>query len=441
MSRVILTSELLTRLRNELLADEHEAYCILFGRSVEVDGKLTRIVIRESLTPPSEAYVKRTPTQVQLRPEYVATIAQRARKTGESVIFAHSHPFPLNEFSIIDDEGEKVLAEFFEARAPKARHAALLITPEVAIARELGREEPLSVMGVGSEITWGKSASGLGFEKRFDRQIRAFGSLGQTILESVRVGIVGLGGTGSVVLQQLLHLGVRDFLLIDPDIVEETNLNRLVGARLQDVGQPKVLVSKAWAGRLNPQIKIEARQESVLLSATAHRLSDTDFTFCCTDSHGSRAVLNQLAYQYLLPMIDMGVVIATEDKTITHVVGRVQMLAPHLACLVCANLLDAEQVRRDLLTDFERQADPYIPGHQEPAPATISLNSTVSSLAVTMFLNSVLGIPGEARYINYNAMIGTARPVVVTPHPSCVVCSTFGALARCNEWPLAARKG
>src|SRR5262249_14777387 len=153
-----------------------------------------------------------------------------------------------------------------------------------------------------------------------------------------------------------------------------------------------VAVANEWASRINPNIIIATCQDSVLLTKVAKKLCDTDFVFCCTDSHGSRAVLNQLAYQYLIPMIDMGVVIAAPEQHITHIQGRVQMLAPALACLVCGNLLDAEQIRRDMLTDFERQADPYIPGHEEPAPATISLNSTASSIAVTMFLNSVLGI-------------------------------------------------
>jgi len=441
MSRLILTTDLIARLRTELLAGGLEAYSILFGRSVEVAGKLARIVVREALTPPIDAYTERTATRVQLRPEFVATIAQRARKSGESVIFTHSHPFPLNEFSKTDDDGEKVLAEFLKQRVPEPRHAALLITPEVAIARELGCSSPLNVMGIGSEIIWGKTNSQTDFHTRFDRQIRAFGSIGQGVLESMRVGIVGVGGTGSIVLQQLLHLGVRDFLLIDPDTVEETNLNRLVGATSKNVGDSKVAVAKAWSRKINSKAKIEAHQGSVLLSSVARLLADTDFTFCCTDSHGSRAVLNQLAYQFLLPMIDMGVVIATQQDAITHIAGRIQMLAPPLACLTCANLLDPEQVRRDMLTDFERQADPYIPGHNEPAPATISLNSTVASLAVTMFLNSVLGIPGNARFLNYNAMTGATRAAHCNPHPSCIVCSRSGALARGDEWPLPARQG
>ena len=231
-----------------------------------------------------------------------------------------------------------------------------------------------------------------------------------------------MGGTGSIVLQALAHLGVQNFLLLDPDSVEETNLNRLVGATQKDLGLPKASVAKAWTQHINPNVQIEARQDSVIKAAVARSLADTDFVFCCTDSHGSRAILNQFAYQYLVPVIDMGVVIAAQDKHITHVAGRTQLLAPGQACMVCGNLLDPEEIRRDLLTDFERQADPYILGLPEPAPAVISLNSTIASLATTMFLNAVTGIPGSARFLNYNAMTGVCRPAICTPHPSCIVC-------------------
>lgn len=103
-------------------------------------------------------------------------------------------------------------------------------------------------------------------------------------------------------------------------------------------------------------------------------------------------------------------------------------------------MLDPEQIRRDLLSDFERQTDPYIVGQNELAPAVISLNSTVASLAVTMFLNVALGVPGSARFINYDGLTGTVRPAVCKAHPTCVVCSTSGALARCDEWPIPARQ-
>ncbi|TAL07005.1 MAG: hypothetical protein EPO07_00965, partial [Verrucomicrobia bacterium] len=392
MSRLALTSDFLSTLRSNLLKHEKETCAVLYGRAVEISGKLARIIVRESEHPQANAYSERTSVRVQLRPEFVAEVVQRARRNKESVIFVHTHPFSLNKFSAIDDAGESELAVFLNQRVPEVAHAALLLTPEASIARELGTKKPLRVVGVGERILYGDTPVRNGVNIRYDRQIRTFGVAGQKILESIRVGIVGVGGTGSSVLQQLVHLGVRDLVLIDPDTIEETNLNRLFGAKPQDVGKFKVIVAEAWAKKINPAAKIEAKRDSTLKASVARSLADVDFVFCCTDSHGSRAILNQFAYQYLVPTIDMGVVIAAPAGKVTHIAGRTQMLAPGLACLACGNLLDAEQVRRDLLTDFERRTDPYILGEPEPAPAVISLNSTMASLAVTMFLNAVVGV-------------------------------------------------
>jgi molybdopterin/thiamine biosynthesis adenylyltransferase/proteasome lid subunit RPN8/RPN11 len=439
MSRLVLTSDLFVQLRRELLESADETCAILFGRAMTKHNRLARIVVREVQRVAVNAYQKRSQVSAQLRPEIVALAAQRSRKTGESLIFVHSHPFGLNEFSSIDDAGEKVLSEFFGRRTPGTIHATLLITPGVTIGRVLGSGQVLEVAGIGSEIVWGTEASACDSNMTFDRQVRAFGAIGQGRLKEMRVGIVGLGGTGSVVLEQLVHLGVRRFLLIDPDVVDPTNLNRLIGASELDVSKPKIEVASAHAKRINPDVEIEVNPGSVLLANVAEELVDTDFVFCCTDSQGSRAVLNQLAYQYLVPVIDIGVAVVANNGKVSHIAGRTQMLSPGLGCLVCGELLNPEAVRVDLLTEYERSADPYIIGAQEPAPAVISINSTTASLAVTMFLSAAIGIPSRARLINYNGITGITRAAEIKPHPSCVVCSVPGALARANEWPLPAR--
>jgi len=440
MSRLVLTAELLSQVRAELLAYQQETCAILWGRAVGGAGRLHRLVVREAWWPSAEDYVERSSIRAELRPQVVAEAMQRARRTGESIVFVHSHPFALNTFSETDDSGEERLAAFLADRTPGVTHASMLVTPTRTIARVLGTHTALDVVGVGPTMSGTRTDEALAIDPRFDRQVRVFGAAGQSQLRSLRVGIVGLGGTGSVVLEQLAHLGVSRFLLLDPDVVEQTNLNRLVGATTNDMGQPKVDVGAALVRRINPSAQVDARRGSALLARTAEELTDVDFMFGCTDTHGSRAVLNQLAYQYLVPMIDMGVVIAASTRGVSHVIGRTQMLAPGIGCLLCGSLLNPEAVRVDLLTDFERQRDPYVAGLSEPAPAVISLNSTVASFAVTMFLSAVIGIPSEPRLINYDAMTGFSRPAVIGRHPTCIVCSGRGALARASEWPLPARQ-
>jgi len=275
---------------------------------------------------------------------------------------------------------------------------------------------------------------------RSHRQVLAFGSDGQRRLESLHIGVVGVGGTGSVVGQQLAYLGARAITLIDPDVIEESNLNRVVGATATDVGRPKVDVAADVIATIQPDARIQTIRGDVCDADTARRLLDCDFFFCCTDSEGSRAILNQLAYQYYLPGIDLGVVIRSRNDRITHISGRVQMLTPGQPCLVCSDVLDSEQVRRDLLTEEGRANDRYVDGDPVPQPAVISINSTTASLAVTMMLSAVTGIPIAARNQRLRFESGVVTRISVDARRSCPVCSPVGALGRADSFASPGRQ-
>jgi len=430
-------------LATDILRADVETAAILFANVVARSQRGERLLVREVQPVPPDAYQQRSPIAVELSPSFVAAVTKQARSQRQALVFAHTHPCAAGvpDFSLVDDRGEQALAEFLRRRMPGVPHVALAVSPGGCRARVLGTEDPVRVVQVGKTLQFPFDPTiSASTETAFDRQVRAFGEAGQARLQTLRVGIVGLGGTGTIAAAQFAHLGVGRLLLIDPDVVEETNLNRLVGVSREDVGKPKAEVASRHVASIRPATKTEAVTGSVLQASTARRLADVDFFFCCTDSQGSRAVLGQLAYQYLVPCIDLGVSITVQQGRVTHITGRVQMLAPALSCLTCAGLLDSDAVRRDLMTEYERQADPYFIGAHEPQPAVISLNGTVVSLAVTMFLGAVAGIPAEARYQIYNGVTGTVRAISHTPDPACIVCSPFGALARGDEWPLPARQ-
>lgn len=440
MNELAITTAAFQDLRRQL-ASSDESAAILLATVVSRGRNAWRLLVNEARYAAGDDYIQRSPFTAVLRPAFVAAITKEARNRRKALIFVHTHPGAKHPtFSHTDDAGEVQLAAFVQrARGP---HAALLLGATGCAARVLGMPtEPLRVVEVGSRLSYSTGLKGpTGDETEYARQIRAFGRDGQAVLDMLRVGIVGLGGTGSFIAQQLAHLGVHQFVLLDPDAVELSNLNRLAGATRKDEGLPKVDVAARHIRSIRPDAQIEPMQGSVLLAKTARRLVGADFLFCCTDSFGSRAVINQLAYQYLVPCIDMGVSVTTSAGQVSHITGRVQMLAPGLACLACNNMLDADAVRHDLMTDAERQADPYFLGEGEPQPAVMSINGTVASLAVTMFLGAVAGVPASARYQNYNGVAGTVRAVAATPDPICVVCSSRGAIGRGDEWRLPARQ-
>jgi molybdopterin/thiamine biosynthesis adenylyltransferase len=308
-------------------------------------------------------------------------------------------------------------------------------------ARSLGTKTPLRIISVGAQLqVLFDTANAQGpASLKFDRQIRALGAAGQKHLESLTVAIVGVGGTGSIAAEQLAYLGVRKFLLIDPDRIELTNLNRVVGAYASDVGRFKTDIAADMIARIVSDPALHRIVGDVTRTRFARELRGADFIFCCTDSHGSRAVIQQIAYQYLIPCIDVGSVISAKDGQITGIHGRVQALAPGLPCFTCCELLDSEEVRRDMMNAEERERDVYIQGANETAPAVISINGTVTSIAMTMFLAMTVGIPSDGRHILYNARTPSLRAVSFTRNPNCYICSSQGVLARGDSQLLFTR--
>jgi molybdopterin/thiamine biosynthesis adenylyltransferase len=440
---ITLSADDMAVLAVALLSNDAAEHCaVLYASQTRRADGLVRLLVREIDVPRQDEYAVQSEYKAVLAPPCVARVTKRARRERQSLIFAHSHPGSSPpEFSRTDDEGEEHLARFLEWRNPDNVHAALVMNHGGLEARQLATRERARVIALGERRTVlsDPSATAAAPAALFDRQVRAFGEAGQRAIERLRVVIVGLGGTGSIIAQYLAHLGVRRFILVDPDTLEESNLNRVLGSTALDVGRPKVDVAADAILRIEPTAELQRVQGNVVHAQTARTLTDADFLFGCTDSHGSRAVMQQVAYQYLIPYIDMGSTITTTEGTLSEIFGRVQLLAPGLACFACSSLLDSEEVRRDLMSPFERRLDPYISGERIPAPAVISINGTVSSLALTMFMAVVTGIPNDARHLLYNALRSTLRNVRVTPTNNCYICSRAGALARGDLVPLYAR--
>src|SRR5579862_3845031 len=377
-----------SRIVGGVLGTGTERCAILFASAVELPNGRIRLIVNDVEFPEDLPISERTALSAELTPQYVAHISKTAARNNWSIIFLHSHPgMSPPEFSLIDDEGERRLAKFLSIRTPSGRHCSVVVSAGGWQARELGSQSAIRVVSVGSVVkTLFEPVESSDISLRFDRQIRALGAAGQRHLELQTVAIIGLGGTGSIAAEQLAYLGVRKFILVDPDRLETTNLNRVVGSKPRDIGRFKVELAAELIKTVAPSAQVHQIRGDVTRTASARELLAADFIFSCTDSHGSRAVIQQIAYQYLIPCVDVGSVIAAKDGRIEGIHGRIQALAPGFACFTCSGLLDPEQVRRDMMTEEERHRDPYILGGHEPAPAVISINATVISLAMTMFL-------------------------------------------------------
>jgi hypothetical protein len=253
-------------------------------------------------------------------------------------------------------------------------------------------------------------------------------------IERIKVAIVGLGGLGTHVAQQLTYLGVRTFVLVDGDRVDTSSLNRMMQAEPRDVGRMKVDVIgdqiERVAGRQNVSVK---RLGTDLRDANAlNAVRDADVLFGCVDNDGARLVLNELACAYLIPYFDLGVGLSLDNDGITEAGGRVAVVLPTGPCLLCAREVDLRQASDDLASEEElirRRLQGYA-GPALPSPSVVSLNGVVASIGVQELLAFVSKIRPVRTFTVYDMMEHERSPVVsrlVSPDPDCLACASKGA--------------
>jgi len=238
-------------------------------------------------------------------------------------------------------------------------------------------------------------------QTQFDRNVRAFGSGIQSALDQMTFGIVGCGGTGSAVIEQLVRLGARNLVIVDPKALTESNATRVYGSTKAQVGINKVAIARDHVHRIAPEALVQTVTGSLTSRSTAAVLAACDVVFGCTDDEAGRLVLSRFSTYLLCPVIDCGVLISSDGAgNIVGIDGRVTVLSPGTACLICRNRIDTALAAAQMLPTHEyrlRQAEGYAPALGNIEPAVITFTSAVAAAAVTELLERMIGFGPEPR--------------------------------------------
>lgn len=397
-------------------------------------------------------FVHQSPGGLEPTPEFVAAAVKRCWQEHWCLIEVHSHPFDngnATTFSSIDWNNDKekmpLLADILP---PPLVHATMVVGQNALDMHYYDREseeirpfEQLVI--VGEQLRVIPTTSGLPIVKkkmdeRYQRQEMFLGKAVQRKMAAMHVAIVGLGGLGSFVALQLAHLGIGHLILIDPDQVERTNLNRLLGAGVDDIGQRKVDVYARLIHTIAPEIEVTSLAISLTDRENAEARTyaqGADVLFGCVDNHGARRILNQIALRYLVPLIDggSGVVIGEgeQSKEVEAVGGQVQVVLPGMGCLECRGYIDPHRASFDLAPASVQAAErAHGYGTDETAPSVISLNGVIASLQVSELLHLLAGqrLSGTAQppISFYDALQRRIRPLMTSYDEGCPSCGLEG---------------
>lgn len=399
------------------LDDSIETAWVLLARQVGDIGDDVTLLVRDVVTVPDEAYELRTGDRLSITPEGWLHAFGRADAEDCVPIFMHTHPRARAIHSDFDLLLDNELARVARVRLDAGHYGSFILGGT--------SNEPMFGGRVTSgEGNWidldrvrvaGQRLTLLAHHEAptlpiFDRQVRAFGEEGQKVLRELRVGVVGAGGTGSAVIEQLVRLGVGTIIVIDPDTIADTNSTRIYGSRLSDVDRPKVDIATEHAKSTGFKVDFTGIRGSVLTEDTMKTLSHCDVVFGCTDDHAGRLVLTRLPQAMLQLLIDCGVVLDSRGGTLFDIFARASVVTPTSACLVCMGDVDPEKARLEALTDTEREGlirEGYAPELGDPNPSVITFTTMAGSLAVNELLSRLFGYCEEEPANRLVARIGS----------------------------------
>ena len=305
---------------------------VLCGRAASLTSE---ILLFHKIEPVPYTACTRRKDRIDWRPTVVEPFFREAAENDLAIVKVHSHPSGYRDFSHTDDDSDVNLFESVYGWVDSDRpHASAIMLPDGRIrARAVlvgGAFAPVRhVEVVGDDVVFWSDGPKSAIPAFVERHAQLFGSGTTTLLRRLRVAVVGCSGTGSPVVEQLVRLGVGELVLVDPDHVEERNLNRILGATTEDArqGRLKVDVIGRHIARVGLGTKVHEFPTPLQDRAAMRAVAASDLVIGCMDSLTGRHLLSRLARYYLLPYVDVGVKLeALDDGTINQVAGSIHYL-------------------------------------------------------------------------------------------------------------------
>lgn len=255
--------------------------------------------------------------------------------------------------------------------------------------------------------------------KVYDRQ-SFLGENAQFLFENITVGIVGYGGGGSHIGQQLAHLGVKNIFVFDNDKIEDTNLNRLIGAWFSDIKRNllKTEIAQRTLKKIFPNVctmKIPFKWQE-----RAELLDMCDIVFGNVDSYLERYQLESECRKFMIPLIDIGMDVNKLPSNSFAMSGQVILSMPEGPCLECYGFITKEKLAIE--------AQKY--GDSGGRPQVVWPNGVLASSAVGIFVDLITGWTNrfnEKVYLEYNGVSGGLKEHVRNQFASEI----------CNHYPIS----
>ncbi len=365
----------------------HERVGFLFTTTKQISEKEVIVLAKEYISVDDEDYIEDYSVGAKINSTAIRKAMQRVLENSEGCFHVHLHnhsgkPYP----SHTDNKGIPPVISSFSNVSNRSAHGFLILSRDTFYASvkynsetNLITPELISVVGYPFNFSFTDSKKVLP-DDIFNRQ-NFLGNRSKEIFKKIKVGIIGYGGGGSHIGQQLAHLGVENIFVFDNDKIETTNLNRLIGAWFTDVKNKmlKTAIAKRTISKILPTSKVICI--NTRWQENANILQSCDIVFGCVDSYAERQQLEAECRRYLIPLIDIGMDVHKTGNDNYSMSGQIILSMPGSSCMSCFGFLTESKLALE--------AAKY--GNVGGRPQVVWPNGVLASTAIGVFVDLVTG--------------------------------------------------
>ena len=393
-------------LRHYLDGREQEELCFALWRQSTGTRRKTAIVYQIIKPHRTERSLH---GNASFEPHYLSRAIREAKRQGAGLAFLHSHPTRGWQGMSSDDVVAERDVISYPARITKHPLVGFTIGRDGYWSarwwEQSGREverfscDKVRVVGRKAYEIYGRpdALRRNAWSARLRRTEDSWGPAFQQNLESLNVGVVGIGSVGSIAAEAFARIGVGSLTLIDGDRLEEHNLDRLLHGTTAELGRKKIDVAAASLKEhaTNARFVIYAVGMEIQHSTAYRAALDCDIILSCVDRPIGRDVLNYIAQAHMIPVIDAGVAVESyrDPRRFFSAHWRAHIVTAEHQCLRCSGQYTSGDVVAELDGSL---ADPvYIKGLEDSGIArnmnTFPFALGAASMQVNLALRYLLG--------------------------------------------------
>ena len=399
-------------------------------------GQRRVLLVRDVVIPPESAFLPSQGHGARWRGSYTIELLNRAlgEKLGICIFHAHGTSRRV-EMSSDDRRSAGQLLPKFQLVMPDRPHGSIVLGEGSAAGLVLmpGEDEPTEAISVRfldeALSTWPLPRSSEEDALLFSRQPLAESAALRLILRSTSVAVVGLSGGGSQVVSQLAALGIGEIIGIDNQTVDDSN--RFATPNLGWIDSlmrlRKTTAAKMRTWIINRDVRFSAVRGRVPEPDVVEALKRADIIIGCLNNLHARADLNEIAWRYCIPYIDIGLIVATDSRNglepapITAISGNIITLLPGGPCLWCTSFVTKEK----LDGETGGRGRPYLQTDKERNAYVAAFNGTLACEAANEVLRLLAGIRrGNEMKRVYNGFSGTMLECTTQKRTGCSLCGT-----------------